>query len=77
MTKLLEQVFEEAKRLPPEKQDELARAIINIMSGRSDDDVYVLSEAERAAIEVARRQVARGEFASEEEIEALFKTYAS
>jgi hypothetical protein len=76
MTKLLEQAIEAASRLSPEEQDEIARTIFEIVHGTSDE-VYVLSEEERVAINVARAQIARGEFATEEEIEAVFKKYAS
>jgi predicted transcriptional regulator len=76
MTKLLEQAIEAARQLSPEEQDEIARTIFEIVRETSDE-VYVLSEEERAAIDVARAQVARGEFASEEDIEAVFKKYAS
>ncbi|MDQ6435037.1 hypothetical protein RB623_13355 [Mesorhizobium sp. LHD-90] len=76
MTKLLEQAIEAARQLSPEEQDEIARTIFEIVRGTSDE-VYVLSEEERAAIAVARAQIARGEFATEEELEAVFKKYAS
>jgi len=73
MTKLLELAFEEAKQLSPEEQDELARTIMEIVRG--GEDVYVLSEEEEAAIEVGLAEADRGEFASEEEIEAIFAKY--
>jgi predicted transcriptional regulator len=74
MTKLLELAFEEAKQLPPEDQDELARTIMEIVHG-GEEGVYVLSEEEEAAIEVGLAEADRGEFASEEEIEAIFAKY--
>ena len=76
MTKLLEQAIEAARQLSPEEQDEIARTIFEVLHGTSDE-VYVLSEKEQAAIAVARAQIARGEFAAEEELEAVFKKYAS
>jgi len=74
MTKLLELAFEEAKQLSPEEQDELARTIMEIVHG-GEEGVYVLSEEEEAAIEVGLAEADRGEFASEEEIEAIFAKY--
>lgn len=76
MTKLLEIAIEAAQQLPPDEQDELARTILEIVVGVAGD-VYVLSDEQKAAIKVARDEVARGEFATEEEIEAIFKKYAS
>lgn len=75
MTRLLEIAIEAARQLEPAEQDELARAIMEMVS-RGDEGVYVLSDEERAAVEVGRQQAARGEFATEDEIEALFKKYA-
>ena len=75
MTRLLEIAIEAARQLEPAEQDELARAIMEIVNA-TDEGIYVLSDEERAAIEVGRQHAARGEFATEEEIEALFKKYA-
>lgn len=76
MTKLLEIAVEAARQLAPEEQDVLARTILEIVRG-TDEEAYVLSDAQRAAIEVARQQVARGAFATEEEIDEIFKKYTS
>jgi predicted transcriptional regulator len=76
MTKLLEMAVEAARQLSPDEQDELARTILEIVNG-IEEEVYVLSDEERAAIEVGRAQAARGEFATEDEIEAIFKKYTS
>jgi predicted transcriptional regulator len=75
MTRLLEIAIEAARQLEPAEQDDLARAIMEIVNG-GDEGVHVLSDEERAAVEVGRKQAARGEFATEEEIEALFKKHA-
>lgn len=74
MTRLLELAIEEAKQLSPEEQDKLARTIMEIVHG-GEEGVYVLSEEEEAAIEVGLAEADRGEFASEEEIEAIFAKY--
>lgn len=75
MTKLLEQAIEAARQLSPEEQDELGRLIMEIVHGGSDDEVYVLSDEENEAIDLALAQVERGEFATEEEIEAVLAKY--
>jgi hypothetical protein len=71
MTKLLDMAIEAASQLSPEEQDELARTILEIVHGGSDE-VYVLSDEENAAIDLALAQADRGEFATEEEVAALF-----
>lgn len=75
MTRLLEQAIEAVRQLSDEEQDRLARTIMEIV-GEVGEDVYVLSEEEREAIEVGLAEVERGEFATEEEIKALFAKYS-
>jgi predicted transcriptional regulator len=75
MTKLLEQAIEAARQLSPEEQDELGRIIMEIVSGGSEEDVYVLSEEERAAIDVGLAQLERGEYATEKELQAVLAKY--
>lgn len=76
MTKLLEQMVETVQLLSPKEQDAIARAVIEMVGGIGNG-AYSLSKHERAAINIAREQVGRGEYASEEEVDALFKKYAS
>ena len=74
MTRLLEIAIEAARQLDPAEQDELARTIMEIVGG-ANESVYVLSEEERAALERSRDCVRRGEFVSEEELEAMLAKY--
>ena len=74
MTRLLELAVEAARQLSPKEQDELARTIMEIVHG-GEEGVYVLSDEEEAALEVGLAEADRGEFASEEEIEAIFAKY--
>jgi predicted transcriptional regulator len=73
MTKLLEMAIEAVSQLSPEEQDEVARAIFAFMDANSEP--YVLSDSEREAIEEGLRQADRGEFATDEQIEAVFAKY--
>lgn len=66
--------FEEAKQLSPDEQNELARLIMEIVHG-SDEGVYVLSAEEEAAIDEAIAELDRGEFATEEDVAAVFAKY--
>ncbi|MCR5855433.1 hypothetical protein [Mesorhizobium sp. J428] len=74
MTKLLELAFEEAKQLSPEEQDELARTILEIVHG-GEEDVYVLSEKDLAAIKTGLAEADRGEFVTEDELNAILNKY--
>ena len=71
MTKLLDQAIEVARRLPPEDQDNIARALIQL-AGVADAGPVPLTTQERAAVERSKAGAARGEFASEAEVEAIW-----
>lgn len=75
MTKLLEQAIEAARQLSPEEQDELGRMIMEIVSGGSDEDVYILSDEENAAIDIGLAQLERGEYVTERELQAVLAKY--
>jgi len=71
MTKLLEQALESVRRLPPTDQDEIARAILQL-AGCDDVAPVPLSREEAEALARSRAAAARGEFATEEEVRALW-----
>ncbi len=70
MTKLLEQAFEAARSLPPSMQDEMARVII-AMTGEEMPAVQLTSE-EEASFEESLTQAERGEFATDDQIRAIW-----
>ena len=70
MTKLLEQAIEAARRLPPDEQDQIARAIIQL-SGAATAPVPLMPD-ERMAIEASKAAAGRGEFASDDEVRAVW-----
>lgn len=74
MTKLLEMAVEAARQLSPEEQDDLARTIMEIVQG-GDEDVYVLSDEDRVAINEGLAEADRGEFVTEEELRAIAAKY--
>jgi len=71
MTKLLEKAIEAARRLPPDEQDDIARAIIQLTGAGAVAPVALTSE-ERVAIEKSKAAAARGEFATDEEVRAVW-----
>lgn len=73
MTKLLDQAFAKARALSEQEQDELAGTIL----ANIDFMVEPLDDVTRAAIQEGIDQVNRGEFASDEEVEALLKRHGA
>jgi hypothetical protein len=71
MTKLLERAIEAARKLPPEEQDDIARAIIQL-AGDSDAEPVPLTPEERAAIARSKAAATRGEFATDEDVRAVW-----
>lgn len=71
MTKLLDEAVEAVRRLPSADQDDIARAIIQL-AGSDLAVPVVLSPEERAAIARSRAAAERGEFATEEQVQAVW-----
>ena len=74
MTKLLDRAIEAARELPAEMQDELARLMMSFFNG--EQDFYVMSPEEEASFKTSLEQAARGEFASEERVEAIWSRFS-
>jgi hypothetical protein len=72
MTKLLEQAFAIVRRLPPESQDEIARAMLTLAR---DEDPEPIAPADLGAVLEGLAQARRGEFADDAEIEAAFRRF--
>ena len=73
MTKLMEQAVQKLSALPDERQNELARMLIDVAA--QDLQPYVLSEEERVAIQESLAAADRGEFASDEEVAAMWRRF--
>ncbi len=74
MTKLLDIAIEAAKDLPAEMQDEVAGILLSFM-GADKGEVYQLTPEEEASFAKSLDQAAKGEFASEEEVQAVLSKY--
>jgi len=70
MTKLLDQAVEAAQVLPPDLQDDIARLVFQLAG--NDEPPVVLSAEERTAIELSKAAAARGEFATDEQVQAVW-----
>jgi hypothetical protein len=70
MTRLLEQAVETVRGLPPEIQDELARMLLQLAG--EDQPVLQLSAQESASFDKSLAQADRGEFATDEQVRAIW-----
>lgn len=71
MTKLLDQALDAVRVLSPDEQDDIARVILQL-TGKLDAAPMALAPDERAAIDRSRAAAARGEFASDEQVRAVW-----
>lgn len=74
MTKLLDSALEAARNLPDEAQDDIARVILQLAAG-DETSPHALSKEERAAISTSKEAAARGEFATDEEVAAVWRKH--
>ncbi len=70
MTRLLERAVETVRALPPEKQDALARVLLQFAG--EDGPVLVLDEEMSASLDESLAQAERGEFATDERVRAIW-----
>jgi hypothetical protein len=71
MTKLLDEAVEVVRRLPSSDQDDIARAIIQLAGSELAAPV-ILSPEEREAIARSKAAAGRGEFATDEQVQAVW-----
>ena len=74
MTDLLERAVATARALPPDVQDEIARVVLMIAADERAEPV-TLSAEERTAIAASKAAAARGEFATDEQVRAVWSKY--
>jgi hypothetical protein len=70
MTDLLEKAMATARDLPPELQDDIARIVLTLAG--DDASLYELTPEEEADLADSDAEVARGDFATDEEVRALW-----
>ena len=69
MTKLLERAVDSVRALPPEVQDELARLLLQVAG--EEQPVIRLTPEERADLVEADAEIARGEFATDDQMRSI------
>ena len=73
MTKLLEQALEAVSQLPAANQDEIARVMLRLAA--NDGEPEEIDAAHLPAVLEGLAQAKRGEFASDAEVEAAFRSF--
>ena len=73
MTKLLEKAVEAVRQLPPDAQDDIARAMLQLAGSEGDPDP--VEPGHLAAVLEGLAQAGRREFASDAEVEAAFRRF--
>jgi hypothetical protein len=71
MTKLLDDAVEAARLLSPDAQDDIARVVLRL-AGSDDAPPLALSPDERATIATSKAAAARGEFATDDQVRAVW-----
>jgi hypothetical protein len=71
MTKLLDQALEAVRRLPSDAQDDIARVVLRL-TGADDEPPIPLTPQEQAAVAVSKAAAGRSEFATDEEVRAVW-----
>ena len=70
MTDLLDRAIARARALPPDAQDEAARMLL-LFAGEGEPPIQLTPE-EEADLAEAEAEADRGEFATDEEVQAIF-----
>jgi hypothetical protein len=73
MTKLLEQALETVRRLPPEAQNEIARAMLALAGDEGEPEA--IDPAHIPDVLESLAQAKRRQFATDAEVEAAFRRF--
>ena len=73
MTRLLEQAFSTLATLPDARQDELARVLLQLAG--VDQPPIRLTQEEEADLAEAEAEIARGEFATTEDVRTMWEKH--
>jgi hypothetical protein len=71
VTKLLDRALKAARNLPPAAQDDIARVVLRL-AGAEDEAPVPLTPEEQAAVAASKTAAARGEFATDEQVRAVW-----
>jgi hypothetical protein len=70
MTKLLDRAVAAARSLPPDAQDDIAHVVLRLTG--ADDEPSVPLTPDEAAVAASKAAAARGEFATDKQVQAVW-----
>jgi hypothetical protein len=73
MTKLLEEAIKKVRELPAREQDEAAAMLLSVAS--KGEQTIILDDETRSAIRAGREQARQGEFVSDSDMAAFFRSH--
>lgn len=71
MSTALNEALDAVRQLPPSEQEAIARAVLRLL-GRETDDAVELTPDEQQAIRRSKDAAARGDFAADAEVDAVW-----
>jgi predicted transcriptional regulator len=69
----IDSVLDRVRSWPPERQEDAVQMLL--LMEEQGTGIYVLSDDERKEIELSMQEARRGEFATDEEVAAVFNRY--
>jgi hypothetical protein len=76
VTALIDQAVAALRKLPSSTRDEIARVVLRL-AGADDEPPVELTPEERTAIAASKAAAARGEFANDEQVRAVWAKHGS
>jgi hypothetical protein len=71
MTKLLDHALEAVRSLPSDAQDDIARVVLQLAGSDESEPIALLPE-ERVVVAASKAAAARGEFATDDQVRAVW-----
>ena len=71
MTELLDRALEAVRNLPPDVQNDIAHLVLRL-AGADDEPPVALTPEEHAAVIASKTAASRGEFATDDQVRAVW-----
>jgi hypothetical protein len=75
VTTLLDQAVEAARSLTPAAQDTIAHIVLRLAGADDAESPVALSPDERSAVDASKAAATRGEFATDEQVRAVWANH--
>ena len=75
MTQLLQEAFEKTSQLPEDRQDQIARILLTVVSEKTDHPP--LTEEQIEQVKASLRGAEAGEFATDDAVNEVYEKYGA